>query len=78
MTLNDNPRVSAEKRYTILNKRKDKLVSYRCSRISFNYSGDIVVSMGINPYIKTKKADKLIDKINKEIREIEKFLSCFR
>lgn len=78
MTLNDNPMVSAEQRRKLLLGRRDKLIKYSNSRISIEYENGMAARMFINPYIKSDKALKLISRVNKEIRKIEKFLNLFR
>lgn len=74
MDLNNNPRVSAEKRLKQLTGRRDGLIRYKSTRLSIEREGGAAVRMYINPYIKAGKAGKLIALINKEILKIEKYL----
>jgi hypothetical protein len=78
MTLNDNPMVSAEKRRKLLLLRRSKLIAYSSRRISIEYENGIAARMYIDPYIKSGKASKLINRINKEVGVLDKFLTHFK
>lgn len=78
MTLNDNPRVNAGKRLWQLIDRRGKLINYSNARLNIEYENGVAARMFINPYIKSGKASKLIDRINKEITKIEKYLKQWK
>jgi hypothetical protein len=69
MTLNDNPRVAAEKRFYMLIKRRDK-VMYLTNH-SFNSS-----ALFLNP--NRKRGSVLVGQINKELTQIGAFLKTFK
>lgn len=73
MTLNDNPRVSAERRRKLLLIRRQRLISYKSQRLEIMNVSQII----INPYVKARKASALIGIINKELSEIDNFLKHF-
>lgn len=79
MTLNDNPRVTAEKRLKTLRSRLQRLANYRWSRISVESDENGVAQrMFIDPYVKTKKADRILERFGKEERRLEKFVNTFK
>lgn len=79
MTLNNNPRVTAEKRLALLRLRLQRVANYRWSRISVESDEHGVAQrMFINPYVKTKKADRILAVYRKEARRLEKFVNGFK
>lgn len=72
MDLLNNPRVDAEKRIKQLYKRLDNIRTYKAS---WFISGENWV--GINPYIKTSKASRIIKELHKQISETWKILKSF-
>lgn len=76
-SLNENPRVAAEIRIWILENRRTWIQNIRGPLMLFSYSGGSVSSAVVLPRKKHLRASKLIDEINREIRQLETFLKRF-
>jgi len=78
-SLNDNPRVQAEKRIRILEERRELIQKIRGPRFFFSYSEGAVSSVRFDslPRSKDLKAGKMIDQVNKEISSLQAFLKSF-
>lgn len=74
-SLNDNPRTRAAKRLTQLHRRRAWLIRYKSGGITLNHEGGEVSSLGINPYVRSKKAGELIARINREINATIGFIA---
>lgn len=77
-SLNNNPRVNAEKRLKQLHRRRDWIIAYKAGYHEIEYENGIAARMYINPRIKARKAGELIARINKEIGVVQRFLSSFK
>jgi hypothetical protein len=75
MDLNNNLRVDAEKRYSLLMRRSYWLFRYWQSRTSIRFGGDgMAKELAINPSIKARKALALKKETDKEAIRILKYL----
>lgn len=78
-SLNDNPRVQAEIRIKVLEKRRELISKIQGPRFFFSYSEGAVSSMRFGGLKRSKhlKAGKMIDQVNKEISGLQAFLNSF-
>jgi len=76
MTLNDNPRVDAEKRVKQLYNRLYLISGYTSHEVEYNGEGGMATRLYPNP--RRANGSRLCQIILKEIRIKEKFLKTFK
>lgn len=76
-SLNENPRVEAEKRIWLLENRRTWIQNIRGPLMLFSYSGGSVSSALVFPRSKHLRASKLISEINREISQLQSILKRF-